>query len=126
VWYRAFSDLGHSIGIALVKDPFGLGDESLARINPSDPAERRAYDRLVAIFDSSPDRVFFSRQLEVALEGDFIHWITNRALRRLAGEGRIETEKRSLRAGGAISLYWSNSFRYYKRTAAQGSVHNFL
>jgi hypothetical protein len=40
-------------------------------------------------------------------------------LRRLAEEGVVRTERRALRAGGTITLYWQRSFRYYKRTATR-------
>jgi hypothetical protein len=100
-------------------DPFGLGETGVPRINPSDPAEQRAYERLRQLFEDRPEEVFFSRQLEVSLEDDFFHWVSNRALRRLAEEGVVRTERRALRAGGTITIYWQRSFRYYKRTATR-------
>jgi hypothetical protein len=102
-----------------MNDPFGLGDIGTPRVNPADPAEQRAYRRLVELFEDRPEEVFFSRQLEVALEGEFFHWITNRALRRLAEEGLVRTERRPLAAGGSITLYWHRAFRYYKRAATR-------
>lgn len=52
-------------------------------------------------------------------EGDWYHWITNRALRELAGRGFIRTETRQLQTGGAIHLMWHRSYRYYRRDASR-------
>jgi hypothetical protein len=100
-------------------DPFGLEEQDTARVNPSDPAEQRAYAQLRELFEQNPESVFFSRQLEVALEGEFFHWITNRAVRRLAEEGVVRSERRPLAAGGTITLYWLRSYRYYRRAATR-------
>lgn len=63
--------------------------------------------------------MFFSRQLEVLHERQFIHWISNRAVRHLLELGEVRGERRGLRAGGTIHLLWHRSFRYYRRVAAR-------
>ena len=63
------------------------------------------------------EAVFFSRQLEIRNEDEWYHWITNRALRELAGRGVLRTEVRQLRTGGAIHLMWNAGYRYYRREA---------
>lgn len=62
--------------------------------------------------------MFFSRQLEVRLEGEFYHWITNRALRDLAGSDVLNHERRALTVpGGVVDLYWHRRGRYVRRAA---------
>jgi len=61
--------------------------------------------------------VFFSRQLEVNNEDEWYHWITNRALRELAGRGLLRTDVRELKTGGSIHLMWHKNHRYYRRDA---------
>lgn len=62
--------------------------------------------------------MFFSRQLEVQLEGEFFHWVTNRALRELVDGGYVKREVRQLATGGTVTLVWHRSYRYYRREAA--------
>jgi hypothetical protein len=80
-----------------------------------DTAELLACEVLADYFDSHKGDVFFSRQLEVIFERAFFHWITNRALRKLAAQGRIVQTKASLLSGGSITLYWHRTLRYYAR-----------
>lgn len=84
-----------------------------------DAREDEARAALDAFFDGHKESVFFSRQLEVRNEGDWYHWITNRALRELAGRGLIRTETRALQTGGSIHLMWHKSYRYYRRDATK-------
>jgi len=86
-----------------------------------DRFESAAEDRLATVFEKEEKRVFYSRQLEIMLEKDFYHWITNRALHRLLARRVILSEKRKLGGVGEINLYWSKDFRYYRR-AARGVV----
>src|SRR5215471_13877333 len=83
-----------------------------------DSYEEKVHETLIDIFEKAEKKVFFSRQLEVRLENDYFHWITNRAIRRLAVERRIKDERRQLQSSGEIHLLWHPSFRYYKREAA--------
>jgi hypothetical protein len=96
-----------------------FGSESKDHVGILDPVESRARDLLAAFFEINRQRVFFSRQLEVQNEDRYFHWITNRAIRDLEGEGTILSETRNLTSGGTIKLIWHRRFRYYKREAAR-------
>lgn len=84
-----------------------------------DVYEKVAREHLKAFFEQHTDRVFFSRQLEVLNEDRYFHWITNRAIRDLEGEGLITSEVRKLPRAGTIKLLWHRSYRYYKREASK-------
>lgn len=86
---------------------------------PRDWSDEAAVDRVQRFFDENRQRVFFSRQVEVLHEGEWFHWIINRALRELVDSGEIRTERRTLSTGGSIHLLWHRSYRYYKRDAAR-------
>lgn len=90
----------------------GLGTEA-------DAHEVAAIRGLETFFESHPNQVFFSRQLEVRHESQWFHWITNRALRDLADRGDIQTEARPLAHGGNVMLIWPRGYRYYRRDAAR-------
>lgn len=60
-------------------------------------------------------KYFFSRQLEIIHEDQYYHWITNRALRKLAARRIIGQEKVKLAHGPELTLYWHKTFRYPKR-----------
>jgi hypothetical protein len=83
-----------------------------------DSYEQEVREKLIELFEKEQKKVFFSRQLEVRLENDYFHWVTNRAIRGLVEEGSIKDDRRSLRSSGKIHLLWHPSFRYYKREAA--------
>lgn len=89
----------------------------VTKVDDSDEARARA--RLLAHFEDNPEAVFYSRQLEVIFEREYFHWVTNRALRRLAEEGRIFSETRALDLGSEIKLLWHRKFRFYKRAAQE-------
>ena len=84
-----------------------------------DAREGEARAALEAFFDRHKESVFFSRQLEIRNEGEWYHWITNRALRELAGRGLIRTGIRQLQTGGSIHLMWHKSYRYHRRDATR-------
>lgn len=85
----------------------------------SDPAQEQAKNKIFELFDKNREAVFFSRQVEVINEGEFFHWITNRALRELEEEGVIKSETRELSIGSRTKLYWHPTYRYYKRKAKE-------
>jgi hypothetical protein len=85
---------------------------------PPDPMQRPAREKVEKFIDEHPEQVFFSRQIEVQNEGDFFHWVTNRAIRDLEASGKIMTETRKLVHGGTIKLLWHKSYRYHRRGAA--------
>lgn len=74
---------------------------------------------LAELFDRERQRVRFSRQVEVAHEDRWFHWMTNRALRTLIEDGAIRSEEQTLSTGGSIHLMWHRSYRYPKREAAR-------
>jgi hypothetical protein len=82
---------------------------------PPDPFERQAINALRAFFEANRERVFTSRQVEVAFEDRFFHWITHRALKALAEEGTIVFEQKTLSYGAPINLGWHRSNRYTRR-----------
>jgi hypothetical protein len=84
---------------------------------PPDPREADAIGDLSAFFGEHREGIFFSRQLEVQNEEKYFHWLTNRALRELKGQGLLQGETRPLKIGGAVNLLWHRSYRFYKRSA---------
>jgi hypothetical protein len=84
-----------------------------------DSEEARARARLLAHFEDHQESVFYSRQLEVLFEREYFHWVTNRALRRLVEEGRINVEARTLDIGSEVKLLWHRKYRFYRRTASE-------
>jgi hypothetical protein len=84
-----------------------------------DSYEQDVREKLIELFERNQKKVFFSRQLEVRLEDDYFHWVTNRAIRALVEEGSIKDETRSMQSTGEIHLLWHPSFRYFKREAAK-------
>lgn len=93
-------------------------DDGGGDTRPPDSRELEARAELEKLFQKNKNEVFFSRQLEVRLEDDYIHWVTNRAIRGLVAEGFLSDEVRPLKSGGNIHLLWHRSYRYYKRSAA--------
>lgn len=91
--------------------------EDIEPLRPNDRREAVVAELLRNRFNTHKDQVFFSRQLEIQHEDDFYHWITNRALHRLIGEGLVLQETRKLKAGGEIKLVWRKGYRFYKRNA---------
>jgi hypothetical protein len=95
-------------------DPQEWGDGT----DEVDSHEQDAREELIELFEENPKAVFFSRQLEIRLEKDHFHWITNRVIRALVEERVIVDDTRALKTGASIHLLWNKSFRYYKREAA--------
>ena len=83
-----------------------------------DPRQHQARDKIEKFIDEHPEQVFFSRQIEVQNEGDFFHWVTNRAIRDLEDSGKLLSETRQLKTGSSIKLLWHKAYRYYRRGAA--------
>ncbi|MDB5200043.1 MAG: hypothetical protein JWO92_2006 [Chitinophagaceae bacterium] len=76
-----------------------------------------AYEELKKFFEDNANKVFYGRQLEIIFENKYFHWITNRVIRDLARNNLIISQKRDLKNGGHIILYWHKSFRYNRREA---------
>jgi hypothetical protein len=97
-------------------------DFSLPLVEPVEVGDRQEEAAAVAVeryFEEHRDRVFFSRQIEVMLEREWFHWVTNRALRVLIARGTLRNEVRPLSTGGTVNLMWHRSYRYYRRDAAR-------
>ena len=69
---------------------------------------------LAQYFPDDSRAVYYGRQLEVALEREFFHWITKRALNELAQEGSIKFIEESTEHHRA-HFYWSLRHRYPRR-----------
>ncbi|HVA13421.1 MAG TPA: hypothetical protein VNF99_09245, partial [Stellaceae bacterium] len=69
---------------------------------------------LVRFFRDDGVDVYYGRQLEIALENDFFHWITKKALNELAGEGKVGfcVEERD---EIVAHFYWPKRHRYPRR-----------
>jgi len=96
-----------------------LYEEYFKAPESSDETEVSARAHLRDFFNANREQVFFSRQIEVQNEGDYFHWITNRAIHDLEGEGSIRSEWRPLRTGTSLKLIWHKAYRFYKRSANQ-------
>lgn len=83
-----------------------------------DPVLRQARDVVEDHFNANPEKVFFSRQLELLFEDRFFHWVTNRAIHEVIASGLILMEERALATGTTIKLLWHRTYRYYRREAA--------
>src|SRR5207249_2133990 len=81
---------------------------------PRDPKVDQAIERLHAFFDASPQRVFYSIQIETSLEREFFHWITGRALLEL-GDSREITRIRTVIVGQRVNFYANRKHRYLRR-----------
>jgi hypothetical protein len=84
-------------------------------LRPSDPQVDTAKGILLAnYFPDGSVTVFYGRQLELALERKFFHWITTKALNELEREGRIKAIQESL---GYLTakFYFHPRHRYPRR-----------
>jgi hypothetical protein len=69
---------------------------------------------MVRFFPDDGREVYYGRQLEVALEDIFFHWITEKALNELAEERRINFSEESTEHHRA-HFYWPRRHRYPRR-----------
>jgi hypothetical protein len=99
------------------KDFDEFGDLIPAR--PPDLVEATAKMALGKFFEENPESVFTSRQIEIRLERQFFHWITNRALHDIVAEGLVIADEKELETGGKTKLMWPKEYRYYKRSATR-------
>jgi hypothetical protein len=89
---------------------------------PPRPRDRRIDEAKTAVmeqfFRDDTKQVYYGRQIEVALEREFFHWITNRALNELAGSQEIRFETDEIK-NYAPHFYWPRRHRYPKRQMAE-------
>jgi hypothetical protein len=99
-------------------DDYASYEEDEKEQRPRDPKVDAAKQGLMArLFTAEPERVFYGRQIEVRFEEDFYHWITDKALRELVDENKIQSTKVQVGEGLNLRFYWSKGNRYWKRQA---------
>ncbi|HZQ75408.1 MAG TPA: hypothetical protein VFB08_21040 [Burkholderiales bacterium] len=81
---------------------------------PRDPVLDRAIARLRSFFSQAPTRLFYSTQIETALERDFFHWIVGRGLLELGNAAELTRRTMPLQ-GQSINFYASRKHRYFER-----------
>ena len=81
---------------------------------PRDPTVDKAIERLREFFDSSPQRVFYSTQIETFLEREFFHWITGKALLEMSNAELIKKVTVPVQ-GQTINFYANRKYRYIQR-----------
>jgi hypothetical protein len=79
-----------------------------------DAALDSAIERLHLFFQESPQRLFYSTQIETRLEREFFHWITGKALLELANAGRIQRVPTIVQEK-TINFYAHAKHRYWRR-----------
>lgn len=92
-------------------------DEPQEPERPRDPAIDRAKEAILNLLQERKREVFYGRQVEVLLEKDFFHWITDFALAELIEERQIAREKVELARGSAVRVQFvfHRSHRFRKR-----------
>jgi hypothetical protein len=81
---------------------------------PRDPAIDAAARRVRDFFDAQPARVFYSTQIETALEREYFHWITGKALLELGNNRGIQRVQATAH-GNNINFYAHLKHRYFRR-----------
>lgn len=82
-----------------------------------DPSVQKLEPLLLAMFDSSPEAVFYESQLCVHFEKDFFHWVTARALKDLREANKIGSELQELSGQTTLRFYFNRRNRYWRRRA---------
>lgn len=82
--------------------------------NPRDPAIDAAKERLRALFSGQPQRLFYSTQIETALEREFFHWIVGKGLVELASEDTVQRATEVVQ-GNSVNFYAHPKHRYWRR-----------
>lgn len=85
---------------------------------PRDAVIDAALPRVLKVFEESPERVFYSTQLETQLEREFFHWITNKALLELGNAGRLQRMPEIVQKK-SVNFYAHPKHRYWKREQAR-------
>lgn len=85
---------------------------------PRDEAIDDALPLVMQIFNNSPERVFYSTQIETQLERQVFHWITNKALLELANAGHIQ-KMPTMVQNRTVNFYAHPKYRYWKREQKQ-------
>lgn len=86
-------------------------EEGQPRDHQIDAAKKVILQRF---FPDDSTGVYYARQVEIALEDEFFHWITKKALNELVAEGRIRFERVEL-SYHVAHFYYSRRHRYARR-----------
>jgi hypothetical protein len=97
---------------------FDFNDEYYGQEDDAEANEEAARERVKAIVNENRDAIYYSRQIEIMLEKEFFHWVTNRAIRSLAESGFLKITKAPLEYNRTINLITHKSKRYITRDAA--------
>lgn len=89
-------------------------DEGRSRDTKIDEAKKVIFEK----YFSEGVGVFYSRQIEIWMERDFFHWITNRALSELAKEGKISSTIEEFKHFKA-HFYYPKKHRYPRRQISE-------
>ena len=81
---------------------------------PRDAVIDEALPRVLQVFEESPERVFYSTQLETQLEREFFHWITNKALLEHGNAGRLQRMPMTVQQK-TVNFYAHPKHRYWRR-----------
>jgi hypothetical protein len=73
-----------------------------------------AIQRLYQFFEASPQRLFYSTQIETSLEREFFHWIVGRALLELGNAKEIVRISVPI-VGQQVNFYAHRKHRYVRR-----------
>lgn len=92
-------------------DDYEAGGSEEIQDHPRDPKIDQAKKRVRALLDENDRSVFYIKQLQVLLEGDFFHWITGRAVGELVLEGSVGYEDAAL-AKGKARFVFNRAHRY--------------
>jgi len=103
-------------------DAYDFYDEPPEEQRPRDSAIDEAKGAIVRLLEKRRREVLYGRQLEILLEREFFHWITDFGLRELIEERRIGREKVELEKGSAVRVQFMfhPSHRYRKRQIKRG------
>jgi hypothetical protein len=105
----------------------GIDQPGMVRSFDSQGRRFRPRDRVIdeakvvvmeRFFKDDVKEVYYGRQIEVALENTFFHWITNRAINELVGSGEIMFAADEMRPY-APHFYWPRRHRYPRRQIAE-------
>jgi hypothetical protein len=81
---------------------------------PRDAAIDRAIERLRAFFKESPQKLYYSTQIETTLEREFFHWITGKALLEMADAREIQRVSVNVQ-NKTVNFYAGLKHRYWRR-----------
>lgn len=98
-----------------------ISDEDYEEVEyPPDPKTQEVKKLILARMEENPDRIYFQRQLEVIHEKQFFHWVTDRAIAELHGEGDVLIDYYPIQVGehkDKVKLIRLRKNRYFRTEA---------